>query len=102
VQILRGVDVDRGTLARYFSDEIWSKTHQRAGPFVTTAGEEVPRLRAQPDRVTATPPVGGDGDRGVDRGDGAPRLGGDERLVAEADDDGRGTHVARRVDPSLE
>ena len=46
--------------------------------------------------------VGGDGDRRVDSGDGSPRVGGDERLVAESDDDRRGAEIAGGRDAGAE
>ena len=52
--------------------------------------------------MTAAAAVGGNGDRGVDRGDGAPRIGVDERLVAESDDDRRGSTVTRDRDTGAE
>ena len=52
--------------------------------------------------VTARPVVGRHRDRGVGCGDRPPGVGGDERLVAEADDDGRRAELTRRVDAAAQ
>jgi hypothetical protein len=48
--------------------------------------------------MSASTVVGGDGDRRVDRGHRSPRVGRDERLIAEADDHDVGAERHRGID----
>ena len=84
--------------ARYFSDEIGSTADQRPGALVAVGGQQRPhRVAAQPDGVPRSAVVGGDGDAATSAAaHGPPRVGRDERLVAEPDDDGVGAEVAWR------
>src|SRR3954470_8176008 len=96
-QVAGRVDLGRVSAAGYFADEIRPTPHQRPRSLVAVHGQQRPDRPVEPHRVAPPAVVGGDGDVGGRTGDRLPRLGRDQRLVAEADDDGVVTGVGGRL-----